>query len=147
MELLKRETPIKEVLKRTSNPYSSSKAFQDIVSQVYRRSFGLDIIITRAFSYTNARRTNLFQTAFAKQIINIERGAKNILSHGNLKSIRCILDVDDIMEAYWLTAKKGVIGEIYNIGGTNNIGWKVFKRLYKLSKLKIKCKLIQLIRR
>ncbi len=138
----KSETPIKEILKMNpANPYSSSKAFQDIVSQVYRRSFGLDIIITRAFSYTNARRTNLFQTAFAKQIINIERGAKNILSHGNLKSIRCILDVDDIMEAYWLTAKKGVIGEIYNIGGTKPISiGKYLKELIKLSKMKIKCK-------
>ena len=98
----KSETPIKESSKiKPVNPYSASKAFQDIVSQVYYSSFGLNIIITRAFSYTNARRTNLFQTAFAKQIIDIERGNKNILYQGNLKSIRCILDVNDIMEAYW----------------------------------------------
>lgn len=140
----KSETPIKESLKmKPVNPYSASKAFQDIVSQVYYSSFGLNIIITRAFSYTNARRTNLFQTAFAKQIINIERGAKNILYHGNLKSIRCILDVDDIMEAYWLAAKKGIIGEIYNIGSTKPVSvGQYLKELIKLSntKRKIKCK-------
>ena len=40
MELLKSETPIKEILKMNpANPYSSSKAFQDIVSQVYRRVY------------------------------------------------------------------------------------------------------------
>ena len=138
----KSETPIKESSKiKPVNPYSASKAFQDIVSQVYYSSFGLNIIITRAFSYTNARRTNLFQTAFAKQIINIERGTKNILYHGNLKSIRCILDVDDIMEAYWLAAKKGIIGEIYNIGSTTPISvGQYLKELIKLSNTKIKCK-------
>ena len=138
----KSDTPIKEVLKMNpANPYGSSKAFQDIVSQVYQRSFGLNIIITRAFSYTNARRTNLFQTAFAKQIISIERGSKNILTHGNLKSVRCILDVEDVMEAYWLTAKKGLIGEIYNIGGKTPITvGKYLNELIKLSKIKVKCK-------
>ena len=138
----KSETPIKESSKiKPVNPYSASKAFQDIVSQVYYSSFGLNIIITRAFSYTNARRTNLFQTAFAKQIIDIERGKKNILYHGNLKSIRCILDVNDIMEAYWLAAKKGIIGEIYNIGSTTPISvGQYLKELIKLSNTKIKCK-------
>ena len=50
------------------------------------------------FSYTNARRNNLFQTSFARQIVNIEKGEKKILTHGNLKSVRCILDISDAME-------------------------------------------------
>ena len=55
----KKDIPIKEDGKiNPVNPYSCSKAFQDIVSQVYFKSFGLRIIITRMFSYTNARRGN-----------------------------------------------------------------------------------------
>ena len=124
------------------NPYSCSKAFQDIVSQVYFKSFDLRIIITRMFSYTNARRGNLFQTAFAKQISNIEKGKQKILKHGNLNSVRCVLDIYDAMEAYWLTAKRGKIGEIYNIGGNKIISvGEYLKELKKLSNTKIKTQL------
>ena len=60
-----------------------------------------------------ARRNNLFQTAFANQIAAIEKGKLKYLRHGNLKSKRTIIDTHDAMEAYWLAAKKGKIGEIY----------------------------------
>ena len=53
---------------------------------------------------------NLFQSSFAKQIVEIENNKKEILLHGNLKSLRSIIDIDDAMEAYWLTAKRGKIG-------------------------------------
>ena len=43
------------------NPYAVTKVYQDLISQVYQKSFNLKIIITRMFSYTNARRANLFQ--------------------------------------------------------------------------------------
>ena len=114
----KKDVPIKESKNLSPvNPYSASKAFQDLVSQAYLKSYGLKIIITRMFSYTNARKNNLFQTSFAKQIVDIERGKKKILAHGNLNSVRNIIDINDAMEAYWLTAKSGKIAEIYNISG------------------------------
>ena len=94
------------------------------------------------FSYTNARRYNLFQTAFANQIVKIERGKLNYLKHGNLNSIRTFVDIEDAMDAYWLAATKGKIGEIYNIGGNTIISVKKFlKKLIKLSKCKIECSL------
>jgi len=122
------------------NPYAATKAFQDMISQIYHNCFDLKIIITRMFTYTNARNLKLFQTAFAKKIIEIEKGKINLLNHGNLNSVRSILDKDDAMEAYWLAAKKGKIGEIYNIGGNKIISVKKFlKELIKLSKCKVKC--------
>lgn len=123
------------------NPYAATKAFQDFISQIYMNSFNLNIIITRMFSYTNARRKNLFQTAFANQIIEIERKEKKILKHGNLNSVRTFIDIDDAMEAYWLTATRGKIREIYNIGGDKIISVKNFlKELCLVSKEKIICK-------
>tara|TARA_A100001015_G_scaffold321593_1_gene453253 strand:- start:167 stop:1153 length:987 start_codon:yes stop_codon:yes gene_type:complete len=123
------------------NPYAATKAFQDFISQIYMNSFNLNIIITRMFSYTNARRKNLFQTAFANQIIEIERKEKKILKHGNLNSVRTFIDIDDAMEAYWLTATRGKIREIYNIGGDKIISVKNFlKELCLVSKEKILCK-------
>lgn len=138
----KKDIPIKETKSiEPVNPYSVSKAFQDLVSQVYTKSFGLKIIITRMFSYTNARRNDLFQTAFANQIVNIERGGRKILKHGNLESVRNVIDTTDAMEAYWLTAQKGKVGEVYNIGGKKIISVKNYlKELKKLSSSKIKSK-------
>ena len=92
------------------SPYAVSKCFQDLLSQVYYKSYKIDIIITRMFSYTNSRRFTLFQSAFAKQIAEIEKNKIKYLKHGNLKSIRTFIDIDDAMNAYWLTAKKGKIG-------------------------------------
>ena len=124
------------------NPYAVTKTFQDLISQVYSNSFNLDIIITRMFSYTNARRNNLFQTSFAKQIVDIEKGRSTLLKHGNLSSIRTFVDIEDAMEAYWLTAKKGKVGEIYNIGGNRTMSVGDFlNELKKLSTAKIISKL------
>jgi GDP-mannose 4,6-dehydratase len=137
----KKDIPIKENQKiAPANPYAVSKTFQDLLSQVYFKSFGLRIIITRMFSYTNARRNNLFQTSFASQIAKIEVGKAKNLKHGNLESIRTFVDIDDAMEAYWLAAKKGKVGEIYNIGGNKTVSVKQFlKELVKLASCKIKC--------
>jgi GDP-mannose 4,6-dehydratase len=136
----KKDVPINENQRiAPANPYAVSKTFQDLLSQVYFKSFNLKIIITRMFSYTNSRRKNLFQTAFANQIAEIEKGKLKQLKHGNLKSIRTFVDIDDAMEAYWLAAKKGKIGEVYNIGGNKIISVKQFlKELIKLAKCKIK---------
>lgn len=120
------------------NPYAVSKTFQDLISQVYKRIYNQKIIITRMFSYTNARRNNLFQTAFANQIALIEKGKKKILTHGNLNSLRSILDVEDAMNAYWLAATKGKIGEIYNISGRKKMTISQYlNELKKNSKVKI----------
>ena len=142
-KVTKKDIPIKETKSiNPVNPYSVSKAFQDLLSQIYFKSYGLKIIITRMFSYINARKNYLFQTSFAKQIVDIERGKKKILTHGNLNSVRNIIDITDAMEAYWLTAKRGRIGEIYNISGNKVISvGNYLRELKKLSNVKIKCKI------
>lgn len=139
----KKEQPIKEdTLMRPISPYAVSKCFQDLVSQVYQKSYGLKIIITRMFSYTNGRRYNLFQSSFAKQIVEIENNKRKILYHGNLKSFRSLIDIEDAMEAYWVAAKRGRIGEIYNIGGNKSISvGKVLDYLKSFSKSKILTKI------
>ena len=139
----KKDIPIKETKNISPvNPYSASKAFQDLVSQAYFKSYGLKIIITRMFSYINARKNYLFQTSFAKQIVDIEKGKKKTLLHGNLNSVRNVIDITDAMEAYWLAAKRGKIGEIYNISGKKVITvGNYLKELKKLSYVKIKSKI------
>jgi GDPmannose 4,6-dehydratase/GDP-4-dehydro-6-deoxy-D-mannose reductase len=100
-----------------SSPYSVSKIYQDYLCDVYSNSFGLNIIKTRMFTYINPKRSDLFASSFAKQIAEIELGQRGILRHGNLDSIRTILDVRDAMDAYIACAEMCEIGDVYNIGG------------------------------
>ena len=141
----KSETPITEnQIMRPVSPYAVSKAFQDLVSQVYYKSYKMNIIITRMFSYTNARRFNLFQSSFARQIVKIEKGKQSVLYHGNLKSIRTLIDIRDAMDAYWKVAVRGKIGEVYNLGGKEPVTvQKVLKTLISFSNVKIKTQLDQ----
>lgn len=111
--------PIKEDCPNNpSSPYAVSKIAQDYLGWTYYTSYEMKIIRTRAFAYLNPRRADLFAPAFARQIARIELGLQKELLHGNLDSIRTVVDVRDIMEAYWLTILKCKPGEIYNIGGS-----------------------------
>ena len=124
------------------NPYAVSKTFQDILAYNYYLNYNLNIIITRMFTYLNARRINLFASNWAYQIAKIEKNLTKYLYHGNLQSSRNIIDINDAMEAYWIAATKGKIGEIYNIGGSKQINLKNFlKILISKSKHKIITKL------
>jgi GDP-mannose 4,6-dehydratase len=107
------DCPIKPI-----NPYAVSKMTQDFLGYVYFLNYGMKIIRTRMFSYWNARRGDLFATAFAKQILEIKNGKRKVLEHGNLESIRSFIDAREAAESYWVAAQKCKYGEVYNIGGT-----------------------------
>jgi len=125
-----------------NNPYAVSKTFQDILAQNYIKIYKLQIIITRMFTYLNARRANLFASSWARQILDIEDGKIKYLKHGNLESSRSIMSISDAVNAYWLAAKKGKIGSIYNIGDGRNIKLSKFLNILKsMSKKKINTKL------
>ena len=69
------------------------------------------------FAYINPRRADLFATSFARQIVSIEMGKEKILKHGNLDSLRTLIDARDAMDCYIDVALYGEIGEAYNLGG------------------------------
>jgi len=69
------------------------------------------------FAYINPRRADLFATSFARQIVDIENGKSDVLRHGNLDSIRTIIDVKDAMRSYWIASERCEYGQPYNIGG------------------------------
>lgn len=99
------------------NPYAVSKVTQDLLGLSYFLSYGLDIVRTRPFNHTGERQTSDFAIpAFAKQIVQFERGELEKLSVGNLEGIRDFTDVKDVVKAYILLMEKGEAGEVYNIG-------------------------------
>jgi GDPmannose 4,6-dehydratase/GDP-4-dehydro-6-deoxy-D-mannose reductase len=121
------------------NPYSVSKLASEALAYAYFKSWKLNIIITRMFAYVNPRRIDLFATAFAHQIARIEAGRQDILRHGNLDSIRTLIDIRDAMESYWVASGKCSFGEAYNIGGNTvlSVG-DVLKIMIEQSKCPIK---------
>lgn len=121
-QVLPDEVPITEEQPyRPSSPYAVSKVAQDLLGLTYFRSYGMKILRTRMFAYLNPRRADLFASSFARQVARIEAGLQSELVHGNLDSVRTLIDVRDAMESYWLAAVHCEPGEAYNIGGTTTI--------------------------
>jgi GDP-4-dehydro-6-deoxy-D-mannose reductase len=113
-----REVPIKEMNPlRPMSPYGVSKVTQDLLSRQYYMSYGLKVIVTRAFNHTGPRRGEVFVTSnFAKQVAEIEKGIKDpIIYVGNLTAQRDWTDVRDIVKGYYFTVTKCDYGEVYNI--------------------------------
>ena len=106
---------------RPASPYAASKAAQDLLGWTYFASYRLRIVRTRMFAYVNPRRADLFASAFARQVAWIEHGLADELVHGNLDSVRTLVDARDAMRAYWEAAVHCEPGEAYNIGSIEPI--------------------------
>ena len=91
------------------------------------------------FAYINPRRADLFATSFALQVARIEAGIQKTLLHGNLESVRTLIDVRDAMESYWVATMRCRYGEAYNIGGATVIKVGEFSDLLKKH---AKCKIV-----
>lgn len=138
-----KNVPIKEDCPiNPSSPYAVSKVAQDFLGYTYFRSYGAKIIRTRMFTYINPRRLDLFATSFAYQVARVEAGLQKELLHGNLDSVRTIIDVRDCADAYWVAATQCRFGEVYNIGGarTTTVG-QFLELLKKHAKTKIPSRL------
>lgn len=130
------ETPL-----NPTSPYAVSKTTQDLLGGSYYVSYKIPIIRTRMFAYLNPRRADLFASSFAKQVAWIEQGLQKELLHGNLDSIRTLIDVRDAMRAYWDAVLYCHPGEVYNIGGTTvmKVG-EFLEKLISFAKVPIKAK-------
>jgi len=107
---------------RQTNPYAVSKRAQESIAKFYEGCYGFPVVITRAFGYVNPRRANLSLTSFARQIVKIERGEQQELTHGNLDSVRTFCDVRDVAKAYVKAAAHP--GQTFNIGSEEPVSIK-----------------------
>jgi GDP-mannose 4,6-dehydratase len=124
---------------RPASPYAVSKVAQDMLGYTYFVSYRMRIIRTRMFAYLNPRRTDLFATSFARQVARIELGLQDKLLHGNLDSVRTLIDVRDAMGAYWEALCYCTPGEAYNIGGTTTMKVGEFlERLIAMARVPIR---------
>lgn len=115
--LLKEEDPI-----LPSNPYGNSKAAIDLYLQERMANKKIDAFITRAFSHTGPRRGRNFSISCdAYNLVMLGRTTFDgpaILKVGNLETVRVVLDVRDIVMAYYLLMMNSESsGQVFNICG------------------------------
>ena len=103
-----------------ANPYGASKAATDLYLQERFENKKIRGFITRAFSHTGPRRGKTFSiSSDAYQIAKIMKGLQDkTLLVGNLKSVRVVLDVRDIVNAYYLLMMTDASdGKVFNVSG------------------------------
>ena len=101
-----------------SSPYSATKAAADLLVGSYIRTYRLRAMITRS---TNNYGPFQFPEKFIPKTIIRALGNRSIPVYGSGKQIRDWLHVTDNCEAIDLVLRKGRRGEVYNIGGGNQI--------------------------
>ena len=103
-----------------ANPYGASKAATDLYLQERFENKKIRGFITRAFSHTGPRRGKTFSiSSDAYQIVKMMKGLQDkTLLVGNLKSVRVVLDVRDIVNAYYLLMMTDASdGKVFNVSG------------------------------
>lgn len=105
------------------NPYGVSKATQEKVAKMYCNSYGLEIMMVRAFNHIGPGQNKGFVVPdFASQLVEIENGNLDpVIKVGNLSAERDFTDVRDVVKAYRLILEKGISEEVYNIGSGKTI--------------------------
>ena len=107
------ETPI-----HTSSPYSSSKAAADLLVLAYHRTYGLPVTISRCsnnygpYQHTEKLIPLMITNAMADKPLPV---------YGEGLNVRDWLYVEDHCRAIDLIVRNGRVGEVYNVGGHNEM--------------------------
>lgn len=107
------ETPI-----HTSSPYSSSKAGADLLVLAYHRTYGLPVTISRC---SNNYGPYHFPEKLIPLMIANALADKELPVYGEGLNVRDWLYVEDHCRAIDLIIHKGRVGEVYNVGGHNEM--------------------------
>jgi len=100
------------------SPYAVARVSQEMLSKVYVKGYGLDIVMTRSFNHIGPGQKEIFVIAsFAKRLVEMKKedATSPKLMTGDISLIRDFVDVRDVVRAYDGLLKKGRKGEIYNI--------------------------------
>ena len=101
-----------------SSPYSASKAGADLLVLAYHRTYGAPVLITRssnnygAWQYPEKIIPLFITNAIDEQALPV---------YGDGLNVRDWLHVDDNCSAIDLVLREGALGEVYNIGGGNEV--------------------------
>ncbi len=101
-----------------NSPYSASKAAADLICRSYYKAYSLPVIITRS---SNNYGPYQFPEKLIPLMIKNALEGETLPVYGKGMNIRDWLYVEDNCRAIDLVLRKGKPGEIYNIGGENEM--------------------------
>jgi dTDP-glucose 4,6-dehydratase len=101
-----------------NSPYSASKAGSDHLVRAWRATYGLPTIVTNCSN--NYGPFHFPEKLIPLTIINAIE-ARPLSVYGRGENIRDWLYVEDHAAALMLVARRGEVGESYNVGGRNEI--------------------------
>jgi dTDP-glucose 4,6-dehydratase len=107
------ETPL-----QPNSPYSASKAAGDCLVRSYFHTFHMPVLITRCSN--NYGPYHFPEKMIPLFVTNLIEG-KQVPLYGDGMNVRDWLYVEDHCEGIWTVLNKGKAGEVYNIGGHNEI--------------------------
>jgi dTDP-glucose 4,6-dehydratase len=100
------------------SPYSASKAGSDLIALSYHTTYGLPVVVTRSSN-------NFGPYQFPEKVIplfvtNLLEG-KKVPLYGDGMNVRDWCYVEDNCIGVDLVLRQGAVGEVYNIGGGNEV--------------------------
>merc|ERR1711865_1112180 len=101
-----------------TNPYAATKAGAEFLVKSYHRSFKLPIIITRG---NNVYGPHQYPEKLIPKFTNQLLRGRAVTLHGDGSNTRNFLHVEDVAAAFDSILHKGQVGEIYNVGGCNEL--------------------------
>lgn len=102
----------------TSSPYSASKASADLLVQAYYRTYGLPVTISRC---SNNYGPYHFPEKLIPLMITRALADESLPVYGDGRNVRDWLYVEDHCRAIDLIIHEGRVGEVYNVGGHNEM--------------------------
>ena len=102
----------------TSSPYSASKTSADMIVMAYRDTYHMPVTITRC---SNNYGPYHFPEKLIPLIINNILEGKQLPVYGEGTNVRDWLYVEDHCKAIDLVVREGREGEVYNVGGHNEM--------------------------
>jgi len=111
--------------------YGCTKALDEFLGLAYHKEQGLPIIIVRAFNMIGPKQTGQYgmvvPTFFKQALHNMQ-----ITIFGDGQQSRCFMYVQDLVDALiLLSQKKEAVGEIFNIGSTEEITIEALAKMIK----------------
>ena len=107
------ETPL-----QPNSPYSASKAGGDCLVRSYFHTFNMPVVTTRC---SNNYGPFHFPEKLIPLFVTNLMEDKQVPLYGDGKNVRDWLYVEDHCDAIWAVLNKGKPGEIYNVGGNNEM--------------------------
>lgn len=101
-----------------NNPYAATKAGADLLVRAYYRTFGLPVNITRC---SNNFGPNQFPEKLIPLFVTNALEDRELPIYGNGLNVRDWIYVEDHCRAIDLVLHRGRVGEVYNIGGGNEM--------------------------